>query len=87
MYFASGKAFKSCSSTPDDDGAEVEVTYAAALLSANSSGPSMLAGAPTYRMPHHPRYRDMFDNAMYKPIWFKAFGRLRYTQVVRKPGC
>eukprot|EP00775_Hariotina_reticulata_P011394 gene11394-11542_t len=85
MYCASGKAFKSCAST-QDDGAEIEVTYAAALLSANSSsGPSMLAGAPTYRMPHHPRYRDMFDNAMYKPIWFKAFGRLRYTQVVSRP--
>jgi hypothetical protein len=34
-------------------------------------------------MPHHPRYKDMFDNPMYKPIWFKAFGRLRYTQLVR----
>lgn len=42
-----------------------------------------LVGAPTYRLPHHPRYSDMFSNSLYKPIWFKAFGRLRYTTLVR----
>lgn len=42
-----------------------------------------LAGAPTYRLPHHPRYSEIFSNPLYKPVWFKAFGRLRYTTLVR----
>lgn len=41
-----------------------------------------LAGAPTYRLPHHPRYSEIFSNPLYKPVWFKAFGRLRYTTLV-----
>lgn len=82
VYFASGKACKACSEEQDDS-PEVEVTYESALLSANNqSGRSKLAGTATYRMPHHPRYQDLFENAMYKPIWFKAFGKLRFTQLV-----
>lgn len=41
-----------------------------------------LAGVPTYRLPHHPRYSEIFSNPLYKPVWFKAFGRLRYTTLV-----
>jgi hypothetical protein len=44
-----------------------------------------LAGAPTYRLPHHPRYSEIFSNPLYKPVWFKAFGRLRYTTLVSAP--
>jgi hypothetical protein len=83
LYFFSGKAF-SCCCVDEDDGPEIEVTYESALLATYGKGVGRrkLAGTPTYRMPHHPRYKDMFDNPMYKPIWFKAFGRLRYTQLV-----
>lgn len=86
MYFFSGKAF-ACCSDEDHDGPEIEVTYESALLATYSkgSGRRKLAGTPTYRMPHHPRYKDWFENPMYKPVWFKAFGRLRYTQLVRMP--
>lgn len=71
-----------------------EVTYEAALLARHAqSGNSgarhiafadtvALAGAPTYRLPHHPRYSEIFHNPLYKPVWFKAFGRLRYTTLV-----
>ena len=41
--------------------------------------PCMLQGTATYRLPHHPRYKDSFANPLYKPIWFKAFGMSRYT--------
>lgn len=72
-----------------------EVTYEAALLvmhaqsgnsgaghSAFADATVALAGAPTYRLPHHPRYSEIFHNPLYKPVWFKAFGRLRYTTLV-----
>jgi len=42
-----------------------------------------LQGAPTYRLPHHPKYMDAFENPMYKPIWFKVFGRGCYTHIVK----
>jgi hypothetical protein len=41
-----------------------------------------LAGVATYRLPHHPKYSEIFSNPLYKPVWFKAFGRLRYTTLV-----
>jgi len=55
--FASGEAFKSWAWMSQKDAAEVEVTDEAALccLPTNGNGRSMLAGTPTYRMPHHPR--------------------------------
>lgn len=76
-----------------------EVTYEAALLARHAQAASgsggqarslanqevALAGAPTYRLPHHPRYSEIFSNPLYKPVWFKAFGRLRYTTLVRLP--
>lgn len=90
VYFFSGAAFKSCCGDLDE-GPEIEITYESALQSAYSKKASSnrkLAGTPTYRLPHHPRYRDMFgDNAAYKPLWFKAFGRDRYTQLVRVLVC
>lgn len=86
IYCFSGKAFKSCSDEGDSDEPEIEITYESALLSTynkKASSDRKLAGTPTYRLPHHPRYQDMFgDNAAYKPLWFKAFGRDRYTQLV-----
>jgi hypothetical protein len=88
LYFFSGKAF-ACCCADEDDGPEIEVTYESALLATygKGAGRRKLSGTPTYRMPHHPRYKDMFDNPMYKPIWFKVFGRLRYTQLVRGGQC
>jgi hypothetical protein len=32
------------------------------------------------------RYSDIFSNPLYKPVWFKAFGRLRYTALLSRPG-
>jgi hypothetical protein len=76
-----------------------EVTYEAALLARHAQSDNSgaghsafadvtvaLAGAPTYRLPHHPRYSETFHNPLYKPVWFKAFGRLRYTTLV-SDGC
>ena len=40
--------------------------FDAALL---GTGGIKLSGTPTYRMPRHPMYKDMFQNPMYKPIW------------------
>eukprot|EP00878_Enallax_costatus_P041940 GHUV01048870.1.p1 GENE.GHUV01048870.1~~GHUV01048870.1.p1 ORF type:complete len:100 (+),score=14.49 GHUV01048870.1:369-668(+) len=71
----------------EDDELEVDITYEKALALSNdpkAQREGKLAGTPTYRLPHHPRYWDLFgDNAAYKPLWFKAFGRDRYTQLVR----
>jgi hypothetical protein len=55
------------------------LTYQEAL----AGSPCMLQGTATYRLPHHPRYKDSFANPLYKPIWFKAFGISRYTRLVR----
>eukprot|EP00879_Flechtneria_rotunda_P029529 GHRR01031945.1.p2 GENE.GHRR01031945.1~~GHRR01031945.1.p2 ORF type:complete len:160 (-),score=40.15 GHRR01031945.1:117-596(-) len=87
LYFFSGKAFKICTTKHDSNEPEDETTYESALQSIGKTGCKghrVLHGAPTYRMPHHPRYQDMFNNAMYKPIWFRAFGRLRFTQLVSR---
>eukprot|EP00878_Enallax_costatus_P046737 GHUV01057013.1.p1 GENE.GHUV01057013.1~~GHUV01057013.1.p1 ORF type:complete len:119 (+),score=19.52 GHUV01057013.1:369-725(+) len=74
----------------EDDELEVDITYEKALALSNdpkAQREGKLAGTPTYRLPHHPRYWDLFgDNAAYKPLWFKAFGRDRYTQLVSRPG-
>lgn len=61
------------------------VSYESALVGIDRSGKNsmlMLNGTPTYRMPHHPLYKDMFSNPMYKPLWFRAFGRARYSRLV-----
>lgn len=49
---------------------------AAGKASGNRPGPGgtprsdvALAGAPTYRLPHHPRYSEIFSNPLYKPVW------------------
>ncbi|GBF87433.1 dynein heavy chain axonemal protein [Raphidocelis subcapitata] len=55
------------------------VSFDAALVGA---GGTKLCGTPTYRMPRHPDYKDMFTNPMYKPIWFKAFGLTCFTRLM-----
>lgn len=57
------------------------VPFEAALL---GIGGVKLCGTPTYRMPRHPTYKDMFSNPMYKPIWFKAFGLSCFTRLVSR---
>lgn len=68
-----------------------EPTYHEALRqrqaqSGSAKSPTALSGAETHRQPHHPRYMDIFTNPLYKPILFKAFGRLRYTTLVSSVG-
>jgi hypothetical protein len=95
MLYFFGKAFMTicgcCCKGEEAVNPEDEVTYEAALLARHAAQghkseggkPGVaLAGAPTYRLPHHPRYSEIFSNPLYKPVWFKAFGRLRYTTLV-----
>jgi hypothetical protein len=62
-------------------GSAPPVSFDAALVGAAGT---KLCGTPTYRMPRHPDYKDMFTNPMYKPIWFKAFGLTCFTRLVRR---
>jgi hypothetical protein len=88
MWGVFGRAFERCCScsllsclfshAPDGS-----TTYQGALC----SRPCQLAGTATYRLPHHPRYKEAFRNPLYKPIWFKAFGTVRYTRLVSCPAC
>lgn len=84
-----GSMFESCcdcnmlSCLFRDRGRGIEVTYEDAITGISSS---RLHGAPTYRLPHHPKYADAFTNPLYLPIWFKAFGRSRYTRIVSRKG-
>jgi hypothetical protein len=83
MWGVFGRAFERCCScsllaclfnhAPDSS-----TTYQGALC----SRPCALSGTATYRLPHHPRYKEAFKNPLYKPIWFKAFGTERYTRLV-----
>jgi len=54
------------------------VSYASALVSPHQP----LKGAPTYRLPLHPRYKAQFANGMFVPVWLKMFGRATYTRLV-----
>lgn len=58
------------------------VSYASALVSPHQP----LKGAPTYRLPIHPRYKAQFANGMFVPVWLKMFGRATYTRLVRVTG-
>jgi hypothetical protein len=106
MLYFFGKAFMAvcgcCCKEEQTSTLYEEVTYEAALLArhaqtGNSGSTAFantgvaLAGAPTYRLPHHPHYSEIFSNPLYKPVWFKAFGRLRYTTLVSRgmtaPAC
>jgi hypothetical protein len=99
MLYFFGKAFMAmcgcCCKEEQTSTLYEEVTYEAALLARHAqtgtSGSTAfantgvaLAGAPTYRLPHHPHYSEIFSNPLYKPVWFKAFGRLRYTTLVSR---
>lgn len=52
----------------------------------SAKSPTALSGAETYRLPHHPRYMDIFTHPLYKPIFFKAFGQLCYTTLASSVG-
>jgi len=41
-----------------------------------------LQGIPTFRLPFHPRYADVFSGLLHGAIWFKMLGPYRYTRLI-----
>lgn len=101
VHCASGKAFRACmgSSSSHYTAATAQgTTFEQALNAAASTGEDVdggsdqpqprLAGTPTYRLAHHPRYKTLLQHAgaLHQPLWLRTFGWQRFTRLVSRPG-